>query len=53
MKFVFIHAEKAFFRVSTLCRLLEVTRQGYYAFARRPAAGQSPEFTAGCKEGEA
>jgi putative transposase len=40
MKFAFIHAEKAFFRVSTLCRLLEVTRQGYYAFARRPASAR-------------
>jgi transposase InsO family protein len=36
MKFAFIHAEKAKFRVSVLCRLLGVTRQGYYAFARRP-----------------
>ena len=36
MKFAFIHAEKASFPVAPLCRLLEVTRQGYYAFARRP-----------------
>lgn len=36
MKFGFIHAEKANFRVSVLCRLFGVTRQGYYAFARRP-----------------
>jgi len=36
VKFAFIHAEKASFPVAPLCRLLEVTRQGYYAFARRP-----------------
>jgi putative transposase len=34
MKFAFIHTEKAFFQVTALCRLLDVTRQGYYAFAR-------------------
>jgi putative transposase len=36
MRFAFIHAEKAHFPVSALCRNLRVTRQGYYAFARRP-----------------
>jgi putative transposase len=36
MKFAFIHAEKAFFSVATLCRLLGVSRQGYYAYAKRP-----------------
>jgi len=35
MKFAFIRAEKAFFKVAVLCRLLGVTRQGYYAFERR------------------
>ena len=35
MKFAFIRAEKAFFPVAALCRLLSVTRQGYYAFASR------------------
>lgn len=34
MKFAFIHAEKAFFSIAALCRLLGVSRQGYYAFAR-------------------
>lgn len=34
MKFAFVHAEKAFFAVSSLCRLLQVTRQGYYAYVR-------------------
>lgn len=36
MRFAFIHAEKASFPLAALCRLLEVTRQGYYAFACRP-----------------
>jgi transposase InsO family protein len=35
MRFAFIHAEKANFPVSALCRNLRVTRQGYYAFANR------------------
>jgi putative transposase len=35
MKFAFIRAEKAFFKVAVLCRLLGVTRQGYYAFESR------------------
>ena len=36
MRFAFIEAEKANFPVSALCRNLQVTRQGYYAFAGRP-----------------
>ena len=36
MKFSFIHAEKAGFPVAALCRVLGVTRQGYYAFVKRP-----------------
>jgi putative transposase len=38
VKFAFVHAEKASFPVAALCRLLGVTRQGYYAFARRPVS---------------
>lgn len=41
MRFAFIHAEKAFFAVSTLCRVLGVTRQGYYAWAKRPESARS------------
>jgi transposase InsO family protein len=40
MKFAFIHAEKASFPISAMCRLLEVTRQGYYAYANRPASAR-------------
>jgi transposase InsO family protein len=35
VRLAFIHAEKAHFPVAALCRLLEVSRQGYYAYARR------------------
>ena len=35
MRFAFIHAEKAEFPVAALCRVLGVTRQGYYAYAAR------------------
>jgi transposase InsO family protein len=35
MKFAFIDAEKADFTIAALCRVLEVTRQGYYAYVSR------------------
>jgi transposase InsO family protein len=40
VKFGFIHAEKASFPVTALCRVLGVTRQGYYAFAGRPVSAR-------------
>lgn len=40
MKFAFIHAEKALFPVATLCRHLEVSRSGYYAWAARPESSR-------------
>jgi transposase InsO family protein len=43
MKFAFIHAEKALFSIAAMSRLFEVTRQGYYAYAR--ALG-GPKLTA-------
>lgn len=40
MRFAFVHAEKACFPVATLCRVVGVTRQGYYAYTkRRPRKG--------------
>ena len=36
MKFAFVHAEKAYFPIAALCRLLGISRQGYYAYANRP-----------------
>src|SRR5450432_395237 len=40
MKFAFIHAQKAYFKVTTMCRLFGVSRQGYYASIRRPPSRQ-------------
>jgi putative transposase len=36
MRFAFIHAEKACFPIAAMCRLFDVTRQGYYAYVTRP-----------------
>ena len=36
MRFAFIHAEKANHNVNALCRVLEVSRQGYYKWRKRP-----------------
>ena len=43
MKFSFIHAEKASFPVAAMCRVLGVTRQGYYAFVKRPPSARALE----------
>lgn len=40
MRFAFIHAEKASFPIAAMCRLFGVTRQGYYACARRPVSAR-------------
>jgi transposase InsO family protein len=40
MRFAFVHAEKAYFPVAALCRLLRVSRQGYYAYATRPPSAR-------------
>jgi putative transposase len=34
MKFAFIHAEKASFTIASMCRLYDVSRQGYYAYVK-------------------
>ncbi|MFC1611460.1 IS3 family transposase [Myxococcota bacterium] len=36
MRFTFIDAERASFPVTTLCRVLQVTRNGFYAWLKRP-----------------
>lgn len=38
MKFAFVQGEKAAFPVTVLCRVLGVSRAGFYAAARRPLA---------------
>ena len=38
MKFAFIATEKACYPVALMCRVLQVSRSGYYAWCRRPAA---------------
>jgi len=40
VRFAFIHAEKASFPIAAMCRLFEVTRQGYYAYAHRPPSAR-------------
>jgi putative transposase len=40
-RFAFVDAEKARYPVTSLCRLLKVSRAGYYAWATRPASARS------------
>ena len=40
MKFAFIHAEKASFPIAAMCALLNVSRAGYYAYAKRPMSAR-------------
>ena len=41
MRFAFIAAEKAAFPVTMLCRILEVSRAGFYAAQARPVPGRA------------
>jgi putative transposase len=50
VRFSFIHAEKASFPVRALCRLLGVSPQGYYTFARRPPSRRVLAEAALCQE---
>ena len=40
MKFAFIRAEKASFPIKAMCHLLGVTRQGFYAYTKRPPSNR-------------
>ncbi len=41
MRFAFISEQSASYKVSTLCRVAQVSRAGYYAWhSRRPSAHQ-------------
>jgi transposase InsO family protein len=41
VRFAFIAAEKARYRIALLCRCLGVARSGYYAWQRRPASART------------
>ncbi len=43
MRFAFIETEKACFPVTLMCRMLAVSRAGFYAWRRRPAAARTRE----------
>lgn len=34
MRFAFVHAEKASYPIAAMCRLLGLSRQGYYAYVK-------------------
>ena len=43
MRFAFIAREKACYPVALMCRVLKVSRAGYYAWGKRPTAPQAQE----------
>lgn len=48
MRFSLVHGEKASFPVAALCRVLDVSRQGYYAYANRPPSARVQTEAALC-----
>ena len=43
MRFAFIATEKACYPVALMCRVLKVSRAGYYAWYKRPASQHTQE----------
>jgi hypothetical protein len=43
VRFAFIATEKANYPVALMCRVLKVSRSGYYAWCGRPAANHTAE----------
>jgi transposase InsO family protein len=41
MRYRFVHAHQAEYRLTRLCQTLSVSRSGYYAWCRRPASARS------------
>jgi hypothetical protein len=49
VKFAFIQAEKATFPVTVLCRVLQVSRAGFYAAHQRPRPGRAHQAREGLR----
>lgn len=43
MRFAFIETEKACFPITLMCRMLAVSRAGFYAWRQRPVAARTRE----------
>ena len=46
MRFAFVDAKKAEHKITTLCRVLQVRRSGYYAWVEREEVDVSPDGSA-------